>query len=802
MSKKNRRPAAQAAAPAPGGRANNRTAAPVLNSKQVWPAVGLSVALFVAVALSVPDTIKVVAMIAMIFTLAALLLRGKVLGERLSWLTLAVTAWVVMNGVSTLYAVSGKFALSEFLKMAIAFGVFVGILAFGRGEGQRLGRWSATALECCAALLSLFSIDLISTRIFSSLFFWLTGLFSQSYMGLTGIEVGVRMTSVMENPNIFAGCAGIGVLLSLGLATTAENNRSRRFHLACLAWNALAFLLAFSMGASGTIAVAFLAYLLLEHRSRRAAVLMTMVETLVVCLAAAFPIYLTAFGQWDGFQPVPLVCAVAAAVALCLLDRVAGQQVARRLEGKEKLVFALIALVLAVVAVYGVLAYNIAGAIKLDAGETLRRSAYPEPGAYTLEVESSGELTVVIETQNRQDTMMHTSTVLYQGPAQGAAFTVPEDSMVVYFNFTAAAGTDFQSASYQSEGGSGSLRLGYKLIPGFVADRLQGLFANQNAIQRTVFFEDGMKLFSRNPVVGRGLGAFESGQAGVQSFYYESKYVHNHYIQSLVDTGVVGLALFLSVLGLSALAVLRARRREEASPLVACLGAALVFMAGHAAVEVVFSSNFYLPFALGAFALIDLCCGGALMPLPGQRKHKIWYARVTALLTGVYILLLGGNLYARDLYAVPSYDNLEMAAMLDRFEWTDYMTSYVYSASQDENRTPTVQANMEYYLQRLEQVESNTVPYYLAQSYFNLGRTEQAFAMLERYLDYTASDTESWQSAFLLTMQHGSESPEFVEGVAHLYEKFQDWNESNMGSVTLDPNVLAFVEYTAAKAQS
>ena len=124
------------------------------------------------------------------------------------------------------------------------------------------------------------------------------------------------MTSVFTNPNVFAGCVGIGVLLSLGLAVSAQKKAERAVHLSCLFVSALAFLLAFSMGASGVIALAFLAYLLLEKADRRPALLLLMVETLVITVAAAAVVSTTSFSAWSGFQPVPLLCVAAGAAAL------------------------------------------------------------------------------------------------------------------------------------------------------------------------------------------------------------------------------------------------------------------------------------------------------------------------------------------------------------------------------------------------------------------------------------------------------------------------------------------------------
>lgn len=397
---------------------------------------------------------------------------------------------------------------------------------------------------------------------------------------------------------------------------------------------------------------------------------------------------------------------------------------------------------------------------------------------------------------------MHTSTVVYNGPASGAAFTVPEDSLVVYFNFRARTEGRLESAVYRGGAGEGSLKLGYKLLPSFIANRLQGLFANENAIQRTVFFSDGLKLFFRSPVFGLGMGAFENGICSVQSFFYETKYAHNHYIQALVETGAVGLLLFLAVLGLSAAAVLRCRRKQDASPLTAALGAALVFMAGHASVEVVFSTCFYLPMALGIFALICLCCGDTLPLLPGREAVRSCTAFVIAALLAVFAVLLGLNMWARKLVNNPSpssdpFANLQSAAALDRFEWADHMLSYVYSyqyyidilAGED-----MIRQQAEEYAQRLAQVNSNSIPIDLAEYYFVTDRPTQAFAMLEKYVSYVSSNPNTWKAAFRLLRAYTQDTPEFREGTAHIYQMLCDWNEQNMGTISLDAQTMAFIQ--------
>ena len=649
------------------------------------------------------------------------------LRDRLHLPVLTLALVVLMDGLSTLYARSGKFALYEFLKPLAAFCLALLLLTMKDRESGCTGRRGAAILSGFSALAGLVSIDLLSTRIISAPILGLLGLFTPDYTNLSAVEEGVRMTSMFTNPNVFAGCVGLGTLLSLGLVVSSAG-RERIVHLICLYINALSFLLAFSMGASGMIALAFLAYLLLERPERRAQLLLLMVETLVLSVAAAFLISLTSFTAWTGFRPVPLLCVIAGAALLCLLDRLC-RPLADKLSSHSRIVLVLTGVILAGVAVFALAAYNLTGSAALQPGQSLRRAAYPEPGAYALTAEAEGDLTVYIESQNQQETMMHTSTPLYQGPLAGASFTVPEDSLVVYFNFTAASEARLDSAVCTGEAGTCGVPLGYKLLPGFIANRLQGLWANQNAIQRFVFFSDGMKLFGRSPVIGLGLGAFENGVKSVQSFYYETKYAHNHYIQVLVETGAVGFVLFIGLLASSGAAVWFARKREN--PLIPALGAALVFMAGHAATEVTFSTYAYLPIAFGVFALINLCCGDAI-PLPelgGMAKNGV-LAAIPALLI-VFGVMLSGNMSAQRLAShATAFSDLDRAVSMDKFEWADYMLGYVNSTLTTET-DETIRQQADAYAARLAQVDSNTVPIYLAEYYFSTGRTELGLEMVE-----------------------------------------------------------------------
>lgn len=717
--------------------------------------------------------------------------------ERMGLPFLAMAAMVVMGGISTFYAVSGKFALAEFLNMAVAFlGVVVLALLFP-GEGMAPARRIAGVLEGAAALAGLFSIDLISTRLLTRPLFAFFSLFSSSFMDSTGAEPGVRMISIFGNANIFAGCIGIGVLLSLSLVLSSETKRDRRTHLCCLYISSTAFLLAFSMGATGSIAAAFVVFLVLEHKGRRGELFLLMFKTLVTSALAVAVCSVTALDTWSGIQPIPLLCLAAGCTLLCLADEYTGRTLARAMQARGKLLVVIVIATAALLVGFALTAYNLTGPISLSKGQSVSRAAYPAPGTHTLSPAGGEGIEVTVRSQNRPQTMMHTYTDLYKGALDHASFTVPEDSLVVYFILASGQDTHLERLEYVGECDQGRIPLNYPLLPDFIANRLQGLFANQNAIQRTVFFEDGIKIFQMRPLFGFGMGAFMSVAQSVQDFYYETRYVHNHYIQTLLETGLVGLVLFLSLLGLSAASVLKARKSGNFHPLTPALGAALVFMCIHAGVEMVFSVYCYLPLAFGVFLLIDLCCAGTL-PRP-SRPVRTAVCLVLAALTLVFAFFLHRNMTARRITnQTHSFSVYDRAATMDPFEWKDYAISYMLSSTRADV-DETIRQRAAHYARRLDSGFSNIVYLRLTEYYLATGQTQQAMTMARTHAQCTAASSKEWNNLMHKLAEFNSTDPVFLDGVAQLAEMMDRWNEENIGSIHLDEQAQAFVDWALAQ---
>ncbi|MCI8478393.1 MAG: O-antigen ligase family protein [Oscillospiraceae bacterium] len=725
----------------------------------------------------------------------------------ISAVTCAVAVYFVLNAAAGLYARFGNLAADEFGKIFAAFCVFVLVLCLVR---QAQLRTLAVAAAAVSAIFGLLSLDASALGVLSRGFFVLMdqGL-GCTYRNLnTGYEAGIRITGVFSTPNMLAGFLAFGIFLSLYLVRSAKNRRSRLIGCLLIGSNGLSFLMAFSMGAMAMLALAVIVYLLAERKDRRLSLFLLLVETGIVLLMAAFPAF-RGLGRQDIFGILPLLSALLAGLLLWGIQEGLEYHILTWIAGKQQAALALIGGILGVLVLYLILAFQITGGYSLAPGEILRRSVYPEPGTYALEVQSSGQAVVTIEAQNRVDTVMHTSTVLYNGPLENASFTVPEETEVVYLNFSSPEGAALEHVALS---GGPVVKLGYRLLPAFVANRLQGLWANQNAIQRVAFFRDGLKIFAQRPLIGWGLGAVEGLVHEVQDFYYLSRYVHNHYIQVMAEMGVFGLVSFLFLTLAPAVALWHKRKEdEEIDPLLPALSACLAMAVFHAFSEVDWSMG---PYQIMAFLVLGMIAVFTNRTLPEAQGKPVSLGvpAVLGLTCCVFAALLAGNVYAEHTYDAIKTGRLEQTpysmtklAKIDRYNWAQYKLDMAVNAAQspkEEFASTAAQYAEDCRALRIHSMNQSLEQYV----YLPMGRYEELFQASREGIPQAAATQGTWQEEFSLyetafNSLRWNESPDFpwfAGQVRQTYEMLTAHNRERLEQIRLTDRNLQFLDQMLA----
>lgn len=714
----------------------------------------------------------------------------------------AMFAYMLLAGISTLYARSGKFAIAEFACMLTAFAVFTAIVLCSK-EGMVSFRRTAAVLACAAAPVGVLSIDAASCNILMRPFRALMEVVGPGY-GITGSYFYSRLHTIFGNPNIYAGLMSIVCLLSLWLVITAETRKQKILCSILLMVNAISYLLAFSMGSLGVFVAACLLMLALCPKEKRIGFFLLLLQTAIVALIAG-AVSVTGFGDTVTGSPVPMLMLVIGCAAACVLEVFAREKIADALAGKGKLLIGVIAGIIVVVLIYLIAALNMTGPYTFGTEGDFRRTADLSEGEYTLTMDATGTVNVRVAYKNTSNLIQNNETDLASGTSDEAVtFAVPEDSELVFFYFSCSEpGVTINSASYTGTQ-DGSLKVGYTILPSFIADRIQDLTANGNVVQRGVYRQDAIKLWLTSPIIGRGLGGFENGVVSVQDYYYETKYAHNHYVEMLCDLGVLGLAAFLALLGTAVWALVKTRKQK---PLIVMLLAACVLqMFGQAVSDVIWSVGGCMPMFFAVLALVTLYCGDCLRLKVPQKSKGGAVRWPVAAVSAAFIVLIGLNLFAQSTFYSDNLtlEDLKQCASIDPFEANDYKLSYLISGGSEEGVADQYAAD-------LAKEESNSITIPLAQYYAGSGQVDNALDILDHGSDYMRADEAVWQQMFdvyetiidpvgqfnaVQLLQDDSYIQRMVAG----YQKLQQVNADQLDEVLLTEKNNAFVNKLLAVA--
>ncbi len=717
------------------------------------------------------------------------------LRRRLSPLAGAVLLYALVCLCAGLWSRFGSYAGQESAKTLTALCVAGLVLCRVRDDGVR---GLLASLDGAVATAALLCVDAASLQLLTRAFSALLGLTGSIYdLGTMGYEAGVRITGIFSNANVSAGVIAFGLVISLYLYQTAADEKRRLLTALALGIEALAFFLSFSMGAMGAFALTCLVYVLCVGKGRRLPLFLLMLESVAVTVVCAFAAY--PFLGEDGVGIVPALACFVCGPAIWALDRFGGRRLLTVLEGRDKAVGVAAAALAGVVVVYAVLAVQVTGGMALVPGQTVSRAAYPAPGAYTLTYQGDSAQ-VTVYSQDEAQLMMHTNTVLYQGELSDAAFTVPEGARVVWFDLSGEGTLDSLTLSDGTE-----VPLGYPLLPGFAANRLQGLRANQNFIQRLVFFQDGIALWQQSPLIGWGLGGVEGQITAVQSFYYESKYIHDQFIQIMDEAGVVGLAAFCLLLGTAAVLLIRRRKSAAEDPFLPMMAACLTMMTAHSLTEVVWSTQVYQMTVFVLFAALVIHCH-----VPREGRHGRAAGRLAAVglwgTVAVFALLQAGSLYAavqfdRLASGRLQADPIATLQTLDRLEVygdTDYkinlMVNGLRSGSTSDLGTAARCAR-----ELEESGEFNACYSAAAYYYLPLKQLPSFFQATRTGLAQEASNPSAWASVFHLYRQAFSQlsaedMEDFLSGVVETGAYLEANNAGRMQPIVLEEADQSFLD--------
>lgn len=737
--------------------------------------VGFAVLLFFAMTVQTVPMSLILAAVALVLSFG----RGGYarFRGRLGIPVLGFLAFLILCGAASLYTSFGAYAYGEYAKL-LASGA-LGLLLLARGREQNAGGLLFGFSAVCG-VIGLLCIDAgCRGPLFRGFASFMAGLGDAAYQNLDqATYTGARFDGIYNDANLTGSLMALAVLVGLYLIRTGRKPWERFAACFLTGLSAVAFFTAMSRGAILCFGATLLAYLLIAGKEERLGLFFTMAAMgISMVVFGVVSASLLAGGSFWG-----TLAALPSGVLLWLLNEFPARKAASALAGHGKLLAGVLGGGIAAGIAAVVLALTLTEPFVFTESSFLYRGADVEGGeTYTFsgDWDKSSEITVLVYGSTREQELTSVTETYYNGPLEEASFTVPEDVGHVLMQFRGPAGLELRQVSL-SDGTE--IPMAYTLLPDNIANRLQkNIFEDSSFLLRLQYDIDGWTLFKESPLAGHGLGATEGLLTSVQPFFYESLYLHNHLLQVMDETGLLGLAAFLAFILGTAVLLIRQLRKAR-TPLVAMLLACLVMMNLHGLMEISFSVQM---FQCAAFFLLLLptVCYGTYTEGRKRRAAGIVVLVVSDLWLVISVALLGGSLLAQKEYRELDAAGMTTGSFIETLERLDRMDAYndqSYKVNLMGNALQAGGISNEGTAARCarelrETGEFDSCYYVAAYYYLPLGQLENFFDVLQEGLLQERSNSEAWNSAMNLCIQAFSqidpaEADTFAEGVRGIGE--------------------------------
>ena len=709
---------------------------------------------------------------------------------------LGLVAFAVMCGFASLYSRFGSNAAAELNKVMASFSLAVILLARFERKHVRGLLWGFATV---CAVIALVCVDMGSWGKLFELFNGYVQALGGDFSSTLENSLGNRVNGIYNDGNLTGALLGLAILISAYLAHTAEKLSGRFAALMLMGVSVVSFLVAMSRGAMVVFGIAVLVYLAVESGKTKGE-LFVLLLTAGAISAGAGVLAMMKLGEGE---VLPVLLALIAGPAAFAVDWSVTGRLAKALRGHGKLLAAICGSLAIVLIGAVVAAFQITEPFVLGEGNYLNRGMEITPGTYTVSGEwtDDAEILFIVDCQTKEQVLLEQVERVYEGPLQGAEFTVPSGSVWTRFHFEGNNGEVLRVTL--SDGTE--IPMSYAFIPERFATRLQdGLLHGNSTQQRLQYMRDGMTLFKQSPLIGHGLGCTENLLIKVQPYHYESLFIHNHIIQVMDEMGAVGLVAFLLLLFGSLWLAIRGLRKEKdslASVLIACW----VMMNFHSFMEINFSVRMY---QCAAFFVLMISVLRFTEPVQKKWSKPAGYA-VLAIMC-LHLAIFGSLLRAHRTVAQEAgrlnttdatmfMNSIQGFAERAPFDKTTHQLNFVANALILDD--PQYNDTMHAYVEDL--YETGTYASYmgLAQHYYLTAKDwEEVFACSRLAVAQVPTAREAWDQQVefyrdsVLPAMEASDMPVFVEGITYFEKALAQTNDRLWDGIALNAENQTFIQ--------
>lgn len=715
--------------------------------------------------------------------------------------------FLLIQGLAAIYTPLDELGIAEFYKVLTAGALGVILLAQFEKKHVRGLLWCFAVVT---GLIALLSLDMDASMVLFTPFRKLMELLGYgSYATIVGSATEARVTGLYNDANVTGSIFALSVFVTLYLSLHSEKKWQRLVSCVLLGVASVSVLVSGSRGVWLCFGIVALFYLAVA-RGERLRLFILMAETAVFALV--FAVWVTALLRDKSF--LADIALLLSGLPIFAVDVFLGDRIAAVLSAHKRLAVGAVGGVAAAALVFVVAALNLFSPIEFSESTSVTRTMTFEHGEYTMSGDWDGNVKVrMVSKSFDEEGRVFAEDLLYDGPLeQELAFTVP-DGGVVQIYFIVYSGDESAVLRELKFSNGAELRLKYTLLPELVAARLNrgSLFLDNSYLLRAAYVKDTFKVFAMKPIFGIGLASTEGFLTQVQNSYYESKYAHNHILQIMADTGIVGLAFFLMVL-LGAVWLLIKRLRNEKDPLASVLLVCWVMMNFHSLMEINFSIR---PYLCLAFMLLALMVIQYTQPIQVSHKKAIQRVRIaaTALVAGfVLFFVVFGSLIVSHLVVQGRAANfrttdldeymttMERYIKWDVFNNEELKVSFINGANKDgsgryRQKQLKYVANLRSY-QTFTACTALELYYYLPWEMFEESFESSRDGINQKITDYRAWDNEfDFYRQGVLDIVEEDTVGRYLYGVLGTITKLEEFNNSGRQvTITLSEENQKFVD--------